>query len=239
MSLWIAYGYYLDMMGYIFSSSFQWIAYGLVLAFSYDLLQIRYSLTKEEPKIETYDMKSGIFPGAIAGIVTGFVASFANAILFLSGQFKLPGAPATLTLDFWLSQSGSHILFHIIWGIIFGAIFAKVYNLVPRKGIMKGLSYSLIIFLITTVQSSVYTLGYGVSYSNWSSVYIAIWGIFVGLFSTGIAYGIMIGFLYRKPIEAPSLEKEKIRTVQIINCRHCNEDIPKGSEYCNKCGKKQ
>jgi ribosomal protein L40E len=74
--------------------------------------------------------------------------------------------------------------------------------------------------------------------SSQIAISVAVWQIFVNLF-IAIPLGIVLGLLYRTPTEAPSLEKEKIRTVQMVNCRHCNEDIPKGSEYCNKCGKKQ
>ena len=111
----------------------------------------------------------------------------------------MPGGPSILTLDFWIAQSGSHLLINLIWDIVFGAIFARVYNLVPGKGVIKGLIYGLSVFLIATFQYQVWFGSMAVFHNAYELATANVWGIFVGFFSTGIAFGLVLGALYRKP----------------------------------------
>jgi hypothetical protein len=198
-TFWASYGYYLDVFGFIFTSSFSWIAYGLVLGFLYELLHRKYNIPKEKKKIITYGLISGIIPGAIAGLADGFASSIANLIMYALDIFKLPGAPTALTFEFWLDQSGTHLFINLVWGALFGAMFARFYNLIPSKGILKGLYYSLMVYLFTTVQSSAYEAGWWLGSFSWDAFYIMLWGIFVGFLSTGIALGLVLGALYKPP----------------------------------------
>ncbi|MCW4032907.1 MAG: hypothetical protein NWF08_05900, partial [Candidatus Bathyarchaeota archaeon] len=198
-SFWGAYGYYLDVIGFIFSYFFAWVAYGLMLGVLYESLLEKYTIPKVRKKIITYSMISGIIPGAIAGLADGFAASIANFIAFAIGIFKLPGAPTTLTFEFWIGQSGAHLFMNLVWGAVFGAIFARVYNLLPSKGIMKGLYYSLIIVSITSFFAGFFTIGWGLSYSFWPAIYTSLWNFFIAFLSTGVALGLVLGYLYKPP----------------------------------------
>jgi len=195
----ISFGYFLFAIGLVFQGFFTWIAYGLVLGALYRFLYNRYVIEKRM-RIITYDMKSGAHPGAIAGIADGLASSIVSIIGPALGLWMIPGYPKTVTFDFWMSQAGSHFLFNLIWGTIFGLIFAHVYNLVPGRGVMKGLIYSLIIYLITTFQIAVHFLGYTTVPSAWElSINSSLQLFLVGFFGTGVAYGLALGALYRKP----------------------------------------
>jgi len=122
----------------------------------------------------------------------------------------------------------------MIWGVVFGVLFVRFYDKVPGKGILKGLTFSIIVFFFTTFQTGIYGLVYLV-YGSFD------WGIaciIAGVFAL-FPFGLVIGLLYRTPAEASSVKKEEIQTVKMVKCIHCNTSIQKGSEYCNKCGKKQ
>lgn len=189
------YGRHLDVLGYIFSGFFQWMTYGLILGILYEYLHSRYYPTKKELKIITYAVIGGVFPGAFAGIADGIAAALANAIasmIGLLGPQVMAGVPNIFTFDFWVYQSGTHILVNLIWGIVIGMIFTQVYNLVPGKGIIKGLYYSLIIALLSTYHFVVYGIG-------WGLFSFALWASLVGLLSTATTLGIVLGLLYRKP----------------------------------------
>ncbi|WP_455277424.1 hypothetical protein [[Eubacterium] cellulosolvens] len=195
----IPYGYSLFAAGLIFSGIFKWIVYGLILGFLYDFLYTRYYPIREKLKTISYSVGSGIFPGAIAGIADGIAASIALIVSPLIG-LQIAGAPIELTLDFWISQAGAHGTINLIWGIVFGVIFARVYNLIPGKGFMKGLYYGFIIFVITRTNDA-YALGFGLSSSSLFAIRTGLWSMFVGFFSTGIALGLVLGLLYRKPVK--------------------------------------
>jgi hypothetical protein len=193
----MAYGHISFVVGEVFTAFFKWIAYGLVLGFLYESLCNRYCPVKEEPKIVTYNFMSGIIPGAIAGVADGIAAAFANAIASMTGLYGpevMAGAPDIFSFDFWIFQSGGHIFVNLVWGAIFGMIFAKVYNIIPGRKISKGLCYSFMIFLFSTFLASVYWIAWG-----WTMV--GLYSIFVGICSTWLAYGIVLGYLYRKPSE--------------------------------------
>jgi len=77
-----------------------------------------------------------------------------------------------------------------------------------------------------------------------------IWSIVSGMFMTGLSvlvinglksiiYGLMLGLLYRKSTEVPSVKKEKTQVIKVVSCHHCGASIAKGSRFCLDCGKRQ
>ena len=189
----LAYGLYAYAASEVCTGFLKWVAYGLVLGFLYDLLISRYYPAREEPMITTYDMRGGVLPGAIAGFLGGLAASLANLISFITGLLgpqAMPGAPGKLILDFWISQSGTHIFLNMFWGIVFGLMFPRVYNVVRSKGVSKGIIYGLTMWLINGFQYGTYWIGWG-----WLST--GVWSHIVG-FSNAIVYGLVLGALYRK-----------------------------------------
>jgi hypothetical protein len=86
-----AYGLILSVLGENFAGFFKWIGFGLVLGFLHEFL-IRY-YPREKLEITTYDVKSGIVPGAIAGFVGGLAAAAYSIIGPALGIFQIPGYP--------------------------------------------------------------------------------------------------------------------------------------------------
>jgi hypothetical protein len=235
----IAYGRYLALLGSYFSGIFVWLSFGIVLGIVYDKLKYggKYPV-KEETKIITYDMKSGLLPGAIAGAIGGIAAAITVVYGTSTGLYPLPDAPKTFTIDFFLNQAATHVFINMIWGAVFGAIFAKIYNLVPGKGVLKGLCHGLIMYLITSFQIGVWWTAWAVYHGSQLLTATMVYGLFVVGSVNMVVFGLVLGLLYRKP-ETPAIKKEKIRTVEMVNCIHCGASIPKGSKHCNECGKKQ
>ena len=195
----IPYGAVLNAIGNLFSAIFVWPVFGLSLGIFYKLLHDRYLPTKGKSIIVTYDMKSGLLPGAIAGIMQGIAAGFVSVIGHLTGQWGVPvGGEIISTIEYWISQFGTHILINMIWATIFGAFFALVYNLVPGKKIMKGVCYALIMFLITSGQWFSWVLVAGANHDAWQLVNIQIINYFVYGFDF-VVFGLVLGLLYRKP----------------------------------------
>ena len=190
----VPYAAILTALAIVFCWFFTLIVYALLLEILYAFLGRKYIPTREEPKTITYDMKSGLLPGAIAGIAQGLTASIANLISYITRLFgpqAMPGAPEKFILDFWISQSGSHIVLNIVWGIVFGLMFPKVYSLVPGKGITKGLCYSFVIFLTSSFLTATYWIA-------WGALSTAVWQDFIAFFAF-LAFGLVLGALYRKP----------------------------------------
>ena len=95
---------------------------------------------------------------------------------------------------------GHHVLINLIWGIIFGLIYPKVYNVVPGKKVIKGICYALILYLITTFQFDTWIIVMYANHNAWQLALIT----FVSIFAYGLSwtiYGIVLGYLYRKPSE--------------------------------------
>jgi hypothetical protein len=168
------------------------ITFGLILAVLYGRWY-----TDEKQQIVTYDMKSGIHPGAIAGFIGGVLAYFCAVFYPYIGLYP-PEYPGYLTdNNFMMIQFGSHVFIHLFWGVIFGAIFAKAYNIVPKKGIVKGFYYGLFIFFISTVQIATYDWAYGLTFN---SILYTTWGIQYIIFDIVVypVYGVILGYLYKK-----------------------------------------
>jgi hypothetical protein len=194
----LTYGYFWGAISNIIFISFGWIAYGLVIGILYEFLRSRYYLPEKKPEVIEYAMKSGIIPGAIAGLIGGVASIFFTIISPAIGIFDIPGAPTEATLDFLIGLAGSELFVNMFWGAVFGAIFAKVYNLVPSKGILKGLIYGLVVFLITSFQNGTLFISMGIDSSTLTLVHLGLWNILVGVF-VFITYGLVLGLLYRKP----------------------------------------
>jgi hypothetical protein len=177
------------------------ISLGLVLGILYEFLSDRYYPIKERKKIVTYDMSSGILPGAIAGFCGGMAASVIQIIGHATGYWGVPSGESSQiisTTEFWWSQAGTHTLINMIWGTIFGVFFAKVYNLVPGKKVLKGLYYGLIVYLIASFYPvAIWTLKY-ISHGLWEPVLRSLLSQSTG-FVQAIVFGIVLGLLYRKP----------------------------------------
>jgi hypothetical protein len=197
----IAYGYYLTAFGDVFFYFFGWVFYGVVLSFLYELLLNKYHIVKEKRETIQYDLRSGIFPGAISGFISGFAVSiFAvlGHVTGLYGVFVTSKGQVVSTFDIWISQMGSHIFINMFWGAIFGAIFACVYNFVPGERIKKGLFYGLLLLLITTFQIGTWLICWAAYHNVWMIVYNQLFSsIFLGIIQFGI-FGLVLGYIYNK-----------------------------------------
>jgi len=199
-----AYGYYLDAVGHIFSGFFMWLSYGLVLGFLYKSFHEKYSIIEEEKKIIQYDLRSGVFPGAISGFISGFAVSIFSVLGNVTGYYGIaisPEGQVISTIDYWISQMGSHIFINLFWGAIFGAIFAFVYNLIPSKKVKKGLCYGLLLLLITTFQIGTWITCWAALHNLWPIAINSVFThVFLGVIQFG-TFGLVLGLLYRKPSE--------------------------------------
>jgi len=101
----LAYGLLLDVAGGNFSGFFSWLSFGLVISILYESLHEKYNIPKEKKKIITYNIESGILPGALAGFCGGLVASVSQVIGHITGYWGLPTASGELvsTIEFWWS----------------------------------------------------------------------------------------------------------------------------------------
>jgi hypothetical protein len=133
-------------------------------------------------------MKSSI----IAGLVAGFAAGIVMFLFNISGLYELfsvlpqvfPVGTQTLALY--------NIIFYIVWGIIWSALYAFFYDYLPAKGVRKGLIYGLIIWIVAAMHDAGTSAMYG--FYAWAIPYAL-----AAFFSIVIAYGLLIGALYRKP----------------------------------------
>jgi hypothetical protein len=167
------------------------IPLGLALGISYELLRKRYVVRKEEPVSVKYDVKGGIYPGAIAGLLAGILLFIIQ--LFLN---KTLYPMIVADINFLVSQLGTHLLFNMIWGAVFGVLFVRFYNKIPSKGILKGITFAMILYFFTTFQFAVWSM----AYLFYGSFDYGIAVIIAGL-SVFIPFGLVLGFLCRKPSE--------------------------------------
>jgi len=231
-TFWLAYGWTAPEL-------FTWlpiILLGLITGILYEFLCSRYCPIKEV-KIKRYSIISGFHPGAIAGLCGGIAASIVAVSGPAMGLWEIAGGPAELSFDFWLGQAGTHIIINMFWGTIFGLMFTRVYDLVPGKGVTKGLVYGLTVYLITSGQLSIYPI-LMIVYANAWPAFLYMGNTVVGI-PQAFVFALVLGLLYRKPAETPSMKKEDIQTVKMVKCIHCSASIPKDSKYCKECSKKQ
>jgi len=234
----LAYGRFHQAAGAIFYGFFMWLAFGLVLGLLYESFHEKHNIPKERRKIIQYDMRSGIIPGAIAGIVGGMAASIFAILGPAFGLWGFVEGQIRLSFELWIGQAGSHILINMIWGAIFGAFFATAYNLVPGKKIIKGLYFGLIMYVITTFLIGTYAVSWSLYHNEWLMAIIYVGSLITGA-AQAIVFGLVLGLLYRKPIEVSNIKKEKTQITIVLNCNHCGASIDKSSKICEICGKKQ
>jgi len=195
-TFWIGYNYWLNIIGDSISWPFTWIVYGIMLEVFYTNL-LGYNPEDEKQKIIEYDIKSGFFPGALAGILGGLTASITAVSGPIFGIWRVPYYPKKITIDLILSQAGTHIFYNMIWGIIFGLLFTKVYMFIPGRGMKKGFYYGLVLYLITTFQQSIFWLGWILNSSDYSLIINGVFPTAVTGFFALIPYGIALGYLYK------------------------------------------
>jgi len=126
------------VLSFIFGYLPSWIAYGIVLGLVYKFLNDKFGILKKEPMVIKYDMRGGVLPGAIAGLLGGAASYCATFFLVYFGLWPLIPRES-IDFSFIISQLGTQIMIHLIPGTYLGAIYPRVYNLVPGKGILKGL----------------------------------------------------------------------------------------------------
>jgi len=197
-TFWAAYGNYIGAALNIFAWFLPWIIYGLLLGILFN----KFKIFLDKRKIVVYDLKGGILPGAISGICGGIVASIVMVLgsvleiwKIVSGEYMHP----TNLLEIWIDIAGTHMFMNMIWGIVFGIIYTKAYNIVPKKGIWKGLIYGMIVFSITTLQVTSYFIVWGLNTSDWLMLSNIILNHDIVGFFQAIAFGLVLGLLYRKP----------------------------------------
>jgi len=137
-------------------------------------------------------MKSGIFAGAIAGVIMGIctvIIGFTSVFYIGIMQPTYDIETWTPTLTIWLALA--QISLGLIWGSIFGAIYTFVYDIIPRKGVIKGLYFGLLIWLIKDIAAGSYTA------LMLMEVKTAINLIYYGFFMWTI-YGLILGYIYKK-----------------------------------------
>jgi hypothetical protein len=136
--------------------------------------------------------KMGVVFGLAAGLVSGIVAYICHLILPSFGLLYpyyyeyFPGAPINNMALFY-------ILLSLIWGPIYGVIFSKAYAAIPGKNMLKGVCYGLVIFLFWGVRDATFWVPYGAGQFVISMLFVT--------FFASVAYGIMIGILYRRDVE--------------------------------------
>jgi len=134
-------------------------------------------------------MKSGLFAGAVAGVV-GAIVALTSTYLQLPAVVQATIGLNAGTMDWFVRQGG----LNIIWGAVFGWIFSRVYSLIPGSGAMRGLYFSLMVwaFFIGLYPVSFYLLVYDPPLIPMAMGW-GITGFLVRLF-----YGPVLGYLYKK-----------------------------------------
>jgi len=191
-TLLLFYGNTLSAISYMLFI-FPWIAYALVLGFIYEFLQDRYLTINEKLKIKKHEIRSGIHPGAIAGLLGGIIAFITMVIGIAIGFW--PSRIPDPDIGFFLSQLGTHAFFNMIWGVFFGMFFVMFYDRIPDKDIKKGIVFSLTIFFITTFRGNIHQIAYADTPKL--LLYSYEW-ITMGFFMF-LTVGLVLGLLYRKP----------------------------------------
>ena len=127
----------------------------------------------------------------IVGLIAGFILGIVNTIFYVSGIFELFSVfPLLLPASIQTIVITSMII-GILWGIIYSIFYSFFYDYIPGKGVKKGLIYGLIIWIVAPFHYAAVVAMYGGHL--WAIPYII--SAFV---STGIIYGLVLGYLYKK-----------------------------------------
>jgi len=182
---------YLERYGYIvidlvigtwWMGFFCLVSYGIVLGALYK---------RPTRTIGKYDLKQGISYGAVAGLIGGIAAIIAIIIGVNLGLW-MP-VPGILSATFLTTHHIFEVTIVILFGALFGVIYSRCYDSIPGKSIIKGLVYSMIIYLASSIRIGVLLESY--EYAN--KAIVVLW---LGFF-TWIIYGLVLGYLYRKPLK--------------------------------------
>lgn len=129
----------------------------------------------------------------IGGLFAGFAAGIVQAILDISGFWELFSVHSYVyvlglsTVNIILLR----IVLYSLWGIVWVLLYSFFYNYIPDKGVKKGFIFGLLVWIAITVHPAVVMIQYG-----YEEIFIP-W-VLTGFFSICIAYGLLIGILYKK-----------------------------------------
>jgi hypothetical protein len=181
------------------------IIYGLILGILYKT-PIKEFETKR-------DIKDGVIPGAITGLIFGFVVIImfvTSAYLGFVFLFTETVPDYVTNIEFIINQYGAHTVINMFLMACFGAIYVRFYDVIPGKELIKGAIFGFLIWVIIDLYWGLSDLTHG-SLSN---------AIFSGLIIPDmyIAVGILIEGFYSKrwkalPIAAAIFIFTLIKTV--------------------------
>ena len=132
-------------------------------------------------------MKSPIISGLIAGFIAGLVLAISN----ISGVYELFSVLPSIFPDGLHYLIPSKIIVITIWGIVWGLLYSIFYDYLPYQGLKKGIFYGFILWVFVIIYPEVMSIMYG--YHQYS-----IPNITTNFVSIVIAYGLLIGYLYKK-----------------------------------------
>jgi hypothetical protein len=136
--------------------------------------------------------QKGLLAGAIAGFVDNTVSILSIVMAWIIGLWEATSWEISYFIDVFLS----HLSLNIIWGMFFGVIFVMIYDRIPGRGIKKGLIFGLLFYwVLSNVRIGSFLQSYGDLWYGFDWAVAFIWG---GFFPS-IAYGLVLGYLYRKP----------------------------------------
>jgi hypothetical protein len=131
------------------------------------------------------DLKNGIVAGVTAGLIAGIVG-----VIYSLVSLGLP--LAALSDPWWLKQIGLNVM----WGGIFGFMYQRFHDLIPGKGVVKGVVFSCLLWLVHAIYPATFIMAF------WPQVpEITGFGttmVVGGFIIRVLAYGISIGYLYKK-----------------------------------------
>ena len=139
-------------------------------------------------------MKNAILAGAIAGAVADIPVIASVFVLLNMGVFQPPVGSTEMWNSMIMLLGVAHLALDIFWGMIGGVAYSYLYNMIPGKGVVKGLCFGVSIWVIKDVAAGSY-LALTMLVVNSAIILI------IGGFVMWIAYGLVLGYLYRKPSE--------------------------------------
>lgn len=134
--------------------------------------------------MDGYNLRSVVYAGAVAGLISGIICSFLGYIWVRMGIFEFtPGSLIEILV--------SMIVLTLIFGTTFGLIYEKFYSLLPSEGLKKGLIFGLMVWFIKDIAAGSYVIFVA---RNPGIGFDLIVG---GLYMWAI-YGVILGHIYKK-----------------------------------------